>query len=158
MSPNQAFSSVSKPIFKILHVWDYCDYFTFLLKSPQNFTPNSDLSLNPSDCFGTCLPKAAGFSPLGTELPRGGAAGTVTLPLAVSLERDCQHCLGLLSGGWGALRGRSGTALRRGLEQQQLGLCRVGLGAPPGLSGDLTVLPPPQSWPRATRSIVSPHL
>lgn len=31
------FSSVSKPIFKILHEWDYCDCFTFLLKSPQKF-------------------------------------------------------------------------------------------------------------------------
>lgn len=94
MSPNQAFSSVSKPIFKILHEWDYCDYFTFLLKSPQNFTPNSDLSLNPLIALGPAFLKLSVSLPWARSFPEGGAAGTATLPLAVSLERDCQHCVG----------------------------------------------------------------
>lgn len=145
MSPHQAFSCVNKSISKILHVWDYCDCFSFLLESSKSFIPNNDLSLDLliASNLGTCLPKAVGFSPLGTELPRRWSRRHTDLPFSHVLRGGLLALRGVCSRWvWGALRGSSGTlqpqevsrvsALRRGLEQQQLGLCRVGLGAPPG--------------------------
>ena len=105
MSPNQAFSCVNKPVSKTVHVWDYCDCFTFLLESPQSFTPNNDLSLDLliASNLGTCLPKAVGFSPLGRSFPEGGATGTPTFPLATSSEGDCWRCMESALGGSGVL-------------------------------------------------------